>query len=53
VHGAGFEHELASDVGELIAALAAGALILGLLGAAVTTRLALRASPVEAMRGMD
>ena len=36
---------------ELVAGLAAGAVVLGLLAAAVTTRLALRASPVEAMRG--
>jgi len=38
---------------ELVAGLAAGAAILGLLAAAVTTRLALRASPAEAMRGRE
>ena len=38
---------------ELTGGLAAGAAILGLLAAAVTTRLALRASPAEAMRGKE
>jgi putative ABC transport system permease protein len=38
---------------ELTAGLAAGAAVLGLLAAAVTTRLALRASPAEAMRGRE
>jgi putative ABC transport system permease protein len=37
----------------LIAGLVAVAVVLGLLAAAVTTRLALRTSPVEAMRGQD
>jgi putative ABC transport system permease protein len=37
----------------LIGALMAGATVLGVLAAAVTTRLALRASPVEAMRGKE
>ena len=36
---------------ELAGGLTAGAALLGLLAAAVTARLALRASPVEAMRG--
>ena len=35
----------------LVGGLAVGAAVLGVLAAAVTTRLALRASPVEAMRG--
>jgi ABC-type antimicrobial peptide transport system permease subunit len=38
---------------ELTGGLVAGAAVLGLLAAAVTTRLALRASPVEAMRGRE
>ena len=38
---------------ELTGGPAAGAAILGLLAAAVTTRLALRASPAEAMRGKE
>ena len=38
---------------ELAGGLAAGALVLGLLAAGVTTRLALRASPAEAMRAME
>ena len=38
---------------KLTGGLAAGAVILGLLAAAVTTRLALRASPTEAMRGKE
>ena len=38
---------------ELTGGLAVGAAILGLLAAAVTTRLALRASPAEAMRGRE
>ena len=38
---------------ELTGGLAVGAAILGLLAAAVTTRLALRASPAEAMRGKE
>ena len=38
---------------ELTGGLAAGAAVLGLLAAAVTTRLALRASPAEAMRGRE
>ena len=37
----------------LIGGLAAGAVVLGVLAAAVTTRLALRASPAEAMRGRE
>ena len=37
----------------LTGGLAAGAAVLGLLAAAVTTRLALRASPTEAMRGRE
>ena len=37
----------------LIGALTAGAAVLGVLAAAVTTRLALRASPAEAMRGRE
>ena len=37
----------------LMGELAAGAGVLGLLAAAVTTRLALRASPTEAMRGRE
>jgi putative ABC transport system permease protein len=36
---------------ELVGGLAAGAAVLGLLAAALTTQLALRASPIEAMRG--
>ena len=38
---------------QLTGGLVAGAAILGLLAAAVTTRLALRASPMEAMRGRE
>jgi putative ABC transport system permease protein len=38
---------------ELAGGLAVGALVLGLLAAAVTTRLALRASPLAAMRGRE
>ena len=38
---------------QLALGLAAGAAVLGLLAATVTTRLALRASPVDAMRGRD
>src|SRR4051812_16542811 len=38
---------------QLVGGLAAGAAILGLLAAAVTTRLALRASPAEAMRAKE
>ena len=38
---------------ELVGGLAAGAAVLGLLAAAVTTRLALRASPAEAMRSKE
>ncbi len=38
---------------ELTAALAVGAAVLGLLAATVTTRLALRAAPAEAMRGSE
>src|SRR3954469_16912110 len=38
---------------ELTGEFAAGAAVLGLLAAAVTTRLALRASPAEAMRGKE
>ena len=37
----------------LIGALGTGAAMLGLLAAAVTTRLALRASPAEAMRAKE
>ena len=38
---------------DLTAGLAAGAALLGLLAAIVATRLALRASPAEAMRGRE
>jgi putative ABC transport system permease protein len=38
---------------QLALGLGAGAAVLGLLTATVTTRLALRASPLEAMRGRD
>ena len=38
---------------DLAAGLAAGAAILELLAAAVTIRLALRASPIEAVRGNE
>jgi putative ABC transport system permease protein len=37
----------------LVAALIAGAAVLGLLGAAVTTAFALRATPTEALRGRE
>jgi hypothetical protein len=38
---------------QLAGGLAVGAAVLGLLAATVTTRLALRASPTEAMRGRE
>ena len=38
---------------ELVGGLVAGASVLGLLAAAVTTRLALRAAPTEALRARE